>query len=462
MTTTWAPGGGQPGEGLVGELDRVDRRQRAVVDVAGHDHEVDLLGLDGRRAGGRRTPPARRAARPGGRTGPGASRRCAGCACLDARRARRQNPPVTRRARSGAGVDDEPVARAGSRPVHSPAALGQVAPPGCDGAPTAASTPDAGGDGLLDDLEADPAAHARARDGRGLAGEQPGADDLVDRVVPADVLAHDERRRRSRRTGPAACSPPVESKTRCASRSRSGSAVQHLGGHDRRSSHRRRPRTSHRASTSSMLSVPHTPQAEDAADEPGVPRGAGTRGGARPASTVTTLNSCSRGEGRVGAVGDGAQVVGAGQHALGVQEARRRARSRGPGVRIVTATRSRGAPGQASRISSGSSVASRSSCATDSCAVRTGRDLVHAHPGAGSRVGGVRLMVASLYLGQADGGGRAGAVGGCVEARRACAATSPDATRTTAGRREVVVRRSRWPASWAWSSSASRCWRWGR
>lgn len=38
-------GGGEPGEGLVGQPDRVDLGQRPVVDVARHDHDVDALGL---------------------------------------------------------------------------------------------------------------------------------------------------------------------------------------------------------------------------------------------------------------------------------------------------------------------------------------------------------------------------------------------------------------------------------
>ncbi len=38
------PGGREPGEGLVGEPHRVDGRQRPVVDVAGEDDQVDLLG----------------------------------------------------------------------------------------------------------------------------------------------------------------------------------------------------------------------------------------------------------------------------------------------------------------------------------------------------------------------------------------------------------------------------------
>ena len=39
-------GGAQPVKGLVGQLDGVDGGQCPVVDVAGHDHEIDLLGLD--------------------------------------------------------------------------------------------------------------------------------------------------------------------------------------------------------------------------------------------------------------------------------------------------------------------------------------------------------------------------------------------------------------------------------
>ena len=39
-------GRGQPGERLVGQVDRVDRRQRPVVDVTGDDDQVDALALD--------------------------------------------------------------------------------------------------------------------------------------------------------------------------------------------------------------------------------------------------------------------------------------------------------------------------------------------------------------------------------------------------------------------------------
>ena len=46
VSTTWARERRQPGQRLVGEPDGVDRRQRAVVDVAGDDDQVDPLGLD--------------------------------------------------------------------------------------------------------------------------------------------------------------------------------------------------------------------------------------------------------------------------------------------------------------------------------------------------------------------------------------------------------------------------------
>ncbi len=46
VSTTLRPGGRQPGQRLVGQPDRVDVRQRAVVDVARDHHQVDLLRLD--------------------------------------------------------------------------------------------------------------------------------------------------------------------------------------------------------------------------------------------------------------------------------------------------------------------------------------------------------------------------------------------------------------------------------
>ena len=98
----------------------------------------------------------------------------------------------------------------------------------------------------------------------------------------------------------------------------------------------------------------------------------------------------------------------------------------------MTATRRRGRPGQASRISSGSSVASRSSWRRTVPSHR--RDLVHAHPGGGSRAA-VRAHAASLYLApgaaSADAGESApiGRRGRCVG--DVAAAATPDDGWTT-------------------------------
>ena len=51
--------------------------------------------------------------------------------------------------------------------------------------------------------------------------ERP-ADDLVERVVPADVLAQAEQRAVARRRGPVACRPPVAANAACAARKASG------------------------------------------------------------------------------------------------------------------------------------------------------------------------------------------------------------------------------------------------
>ena len=69
-----------------------------------------------------------------------------------------------------------------------------------------------------------------------------------------------------------------------------------------------------------MLSVPHTPQADEAADRPAY-RSAGAARGGRAELDGDDVELLLGGERRVGAVGDGAQVVGRGEHALGVQEA---------------------------------------------------------------------------------------------------------------------------------------------
>ena len=83
----------------------------------------------------------------------------------------------------------------------------------------------AGERGLLHELEREPAAEAEDRVAqRQPAGAERPADDLVERVVPADVLAHADERRRRASNRPAAWSPPVSANVGCASRSRCGSA----------------------------------------------------------------------------------------------------------------------------------------------------------------------------------------------------------------------------------------------
>ena len=72
--------------------------------------------------------------------------------------------------------------------------------------------------GLLDDLEADPPGdhqHPARPDAVGpCAGPENGvAHDLVDGVVAADVLADAGQRRPAGSNRPAACRPPVRSKT---------------------------------------------------------------------------------------------------------------------------------------------------------------------------------------------------------------------------------------------------------
>ncbi len=105
-----------------------------------------------------------------------------------------------------------------------------------------------------------------------------------------------------------------------------------------------------------MLSVPQTPQAEDPADSAACWWATSPVGGVTSV-TVTTLNSCS-GAGRVGAVGHAGDLGGATPSWTSQPAASSKS---WPGVRIVTQTRWASTPGQARRISSGSSVASRSS-----------------------------------------------------------------------------------------------------
>ena len=87
--------------------------------------------------------------------------------------------------------------------------------------------------------------------------ERP-ADDLVERVVAADVLAQAERARRPASKSPVACRPPVAANAACASRSRSGSDG------DERQRRRRSGSSTRGASTATASSapLPQTPHDE--------------------------------------------------------------------------------------------------------------------------------------------------------------------------------------------------------
>ena len=87
---------------------------------------------------------------------------------------------------------------------------------------------------------------------------------------------------------PAACTPPVRAKTDWPSRSRSGS--RRTTAADGSSPAQEEPRGI--AIADSMLSLPHTPQADDPVDSEAC-RWAGSAAGGAASVTVTTLNSCS-------------------------------------------------------------------------------------------------------------------------------------------------------------------------
>ena len=70
-------GPGQAHQGVVEQADDVDAGQCAVIDVAGDEHDVDGTRPGRRPRAGRRRRAGRPACRRRGRTGPGASRRCA-------------------------------------------------------------------------------------------------------------------------------------------------------------------------------------------------------------------------------------------------------------------------------------------------------------------------------------------------------------------------------------------------
>ena len=281
------PRGGQPGERVVGQLDGVDRRQRPVVDVAGDHHEVDPLGLDRveqvvdvRRLGAEHPDTVEGTAQvPVGGVEDAHATTVGGGADRTALTRRGGRPPSRRRT---AGSARTPPCTA--RPAR------RGAPRGCEGAPTAASTP----------MSATTAFWTISKPIRPLTHSTGAAGDSAARIRAPTTLSTALCRPMSSRTtegvpcsskSPAACRPPVLSKTRCSARSRSGRPSS-TSWSTFRSGQRSDALTSHIASTSSMLSVPHTPQAEEAADRPAY-RSAGVRRGRRPSSTVTTLNSCS-------------------------------------------------------------------------------------------------------------------------------------------------------------------------
>ena len=145
-------------------------------------------------------------------------------------------------------------------------------------------------DGLLDQLEAGPPRDDEAGLGDRLAGQEPGAGDLVDGVVATDVLAHDEQlavgRRQPGRVHAAGAGEDLLA------------LAQQVGepAYDVERGQRRRSTAAARGTsrTAAIESLPQTPHAEPA-PKPPVPvcRWVGsTRGGADSVS-VTTLNSCS-------------------------------------------------------------------------------------------------------------------------------------------------------------------------
>ena len=209
---------------------------------------------------------------------------------------------------------------------------------------------DAGDRRLLDDLEADPAAdHQDPVVERHRLREDLRADQLVERVVPADVLAQREqlagRREQARRVEaaglverPLGGTEQVRQGEQHAARRRSGRR-----GWGRSGRRPRRARPCRRSRT--------TPSRRSAARR----RRDASNGRAR--RTVTW----SSGWFIVGRVaGLDPEDLRAVDQALGPQEARPRARPRSPGVRIVIATATGSWPGPAARISSGSSPTTRS------------------------------------------------------------------------------------------------------
>ena len=146
----------------------------------------------------------------------------------------------------------------------------------------------------------------------------------------------------------AACSPPVASNTLCAARRRAGQRGDHRTGDARTVGHRRAPLLD---LVERRLTAEATAGIGD--DDPFV-AAAVDRGAQLHGDDVVLLLPLA-GE----AVGDGVQVVGRVQDALGQAEADRELEVV-PGVRMVTASGSGSWPGPWRRISIGSSVTSLS------------------------------------------------------------------------------------------------------
>ena len=293
---------------------------------------------------------------------------------------------VTRRVGAGSQqpvgrrVDDVPLAA--HEPGGAEAGAGWPGPPrGWTGAPTAASTP----------MSATTAFCTISKPIRpltqssGTAGERPASTRAPTTLSTALCRPTSSRttseRARARRTAP-----------RRAGRrwSRRPAAPRGAGPAGPAAPRRAPRRSSQREEAAHVAHRQHVVDALGAADpagrrggrQPGVPLGRGLA--RRPAELDGhDVELLLGGERHVGAVGDGAQVLGRGEHALGVQEAGGQLEVV-PGVRIVTATRSAGTarPGQPDlqRFLGGQPV-----LVPADRPVGAGGDLVHADACAGPR-----------------------------------------------------------------------------
>ncbi len=183
----------------------------------------------------------------------------------------------------------------------------------------------------------------------GSGAEERPADHLVHRVVPAHVFARPTSVP-SASNSAAACSPPVRPNTSLGRAESLGQRAEQRRVHSRPSATRRR-----HAPPRVELVLPHTPQARGGR---AVPRGRCLRHGRRQVDGdhVVALLGAQR---RIGAARDPYDVVAS---LSSPSERRNPAASSksAPGVRMVTTSDGGTAPGQPTRISSGSSVATTS------------------------------------------------------------------------------------------------------